>query len=179
MVPAWVTGTLEGGVAGGPASAELGHELPGMFPAPWVGPHGWNTLLPSSVLGARPAQKPPDVSRPARPLMGRKWAGALGTDEPARRTPRRHSQGDAGTTHPSAYGAGPGSACSRQEASGLLGVRVGRSRGVWPISALLNTAKDRLPGALAFRKGGHPRKHGLGCLWVSTVCAFGLLCKDV
>lgn len=100
VVPAWVTGTLEGGVAGGPASAEQGHELPGMFPAPWVGPHGWNTLLPSSVLGARPAQKPPDVSRPARPLMGRKWAGALGTDEPARRAPRRHSQGDTGTTQP-------------------------------------------------------------------------------
>nr|CAI9712694.1 unnamed protein product [Rangifer tarandus platyrhynchus] len=52
------------------------------------------------LAGARPAQKPPDVSRPARPLMGRKWAGALGTDEPARHALRRHSQGDAAITHP-------------------------------------------------------------------------------
>lgn len=66
-------------------------------PGPWschtcLGPHAWDRSLPSSVLGARQAQKPPDVSGPARPLMGRKWAGALGTDEQGRCALRRHSQ---------------------------------------------------------------------------------------
>ena len=63
-------------------------------------PRGWDRSLPSSVLGAMQAQKPPDVSRPACPLMGRKWAGARGTDEPGRRAPRQRSQADVGITHP-------------------------------------------------------------------------------
>lgn len=49
---------------------------PGKSRAPRsFGSCSWDQLLPSSVLGARQAQKPPVPARPACPLTGRKWAG--------------------------------------------------------------------------------------------------------
>lgn len=179
MVPTWVTGTLEGGVAGSPASAELGHKLPGMFPAPRVGPHGWNTLLPSSVLGARPAQKPPDVSRPARPLMGRKWAGALGTDEPARRALRRHSQGDAGITHPLLMELALAQLVPAKRLRGCLGSEWGDT-GVCGHLDSSKHSRGPAPRGLGLQKGWAPQEAWLGVSGGgSTVCAFGLLCKGV
>lgn len=58
-------------------------------PGSSVGPQSWDRLLPSSVLGARQAHKPPDVSRSGLLSDGRKWVGAPGTDEPGRRALRQ------------------------------------------------------------------------------------------
>lgn len=46
--------------------------------APPVGPRGWERLLPSSVLDARQAQKPPDVSRAGLPSDGEEVGGCPG-----------------------------------------------------------------------------------------------------
>lgn len=46
---------------------------------------------------------------------------------------------------------------------------------MWPSRTPLNTAEGPWPS----ERVGTPGKRVLGCLWGSTVCAFGLLCKGV
>lgn len=58
----------------------------------WAPVAGNDCFLPLCCVPGRPRNRLMSAG-PARPLMRRKWAGALGTDEPGRRAPRRHSQG--------------------------------------------------------------------------------------
>lgn len=126
-------GPLKGRRAGSPASAELGHKPPGMFLASGRPPRLEHI---ASFLCSRCQDQPRNrlmsAGQPAL-LMGRKWAGALGTDEPARRALRRHSQGDgAGITHLLLMELALAQLVPAKRLRGCLGSEWGRYRGVWP-----------------------------------------------
>lgn len=77
---------------GSPALVDLGHRASGKSGfLSWL--HSWDNLLPSSVLGARQAQRPPDVIRAGLLSDGEEVGRCPGHDEPGRRAPKRHSQG--------------------------------------------------------------------------------------
>lgn len=64
--------------AGSLATVDLTHGATGHVPGCSDGPHSWDRLLPSSVLGARQAQKPPDVSRVGLLSDGEEVGGSSG-----------------------------------------------------------------------------------------------------
>lgn len=79
--------------SGSLAIVGLSHRATRHVPGPLVSPAvGTDCFLPLFCVPGRPRNHLMSAE-PARPLMGRKWAGASGTDEPGRRAPRRHSQG--------------------------------------------------------------------------------------
>lgn len=67
---------------------------------------GTDCFLPLFWVPGRPRNRLMSAEL-ACSLMGRKWVGTPGTDEPGRRALRRQTQGCCGHRAPAAYGAGP------------------------------------------------------------------------